>query len=73
VSLSAYFTCEKRAPWIGKYKPFTYTEHMTIWITFMSRVGFESGIPVFQLFKTVHGLDSAVTVIGGRKNWKYYI
>jgi len=39
----------------------------------MSRVGFESGIPVFQLFKTVHGLDSAVTVIGGRKNWKYYI
>jgi hypothetical protein len=34
--------------------------------TSMPRVGYEPTIPVFKRAKTVHALDRAATVIGGR-------
>jgi hypothetical protein len=34
--------------------------------TFIPRMGFEPTIPAFELAKTVHALDRAATVIGGR-------
>jgi hypothetical protein len=34
----------------------------------MTRVDFETRIPVFERAKTVHALDRAVTVIGKKKN-----
>jgi hypothetical protein len=36
--------------------------------TFMSQVGFESNIPVFERAKTVHALNSAATVGGNNKS-----
>jgi hypothetical protein len=41
--------------------------------TSMTRVGFESAIPVFQRAQTVHALDRAATVIGNIHNTLYYI
>jgi hypothetical protein len=35
--------------------------------TFMSREGYEPTIPAFERAKTVHALDRAGTVIGGRE------
>jgi hypothetical protein len=38
----------------------------------MPRVGFELTIPAFERIKTVHALDRAATVIGGKQTtWRY--
>jgi hypothetical protein len=39
----------------------------------MLGVGFESTIPVFERAKTVHALDRAATVIGGRRTARRFI
>jgi hypothetical protein len=38
----------------------------------MTQVGFESKIPMFELAKTVHGLDRGATVIGWTLLYIFY-
>jgi hypothetical protein len=48
----------------GRLKASAYTQNKRTQ-TSMPRVGFQPTIPVFELAKTIHALDSAATVIGG--------
>jgi hypothetical protein len=52
-----------RTPWTGDQPVATQTQNKRTQI-FMSRVGFEPTIPVFERAKTVLALDRAATVFG---------